>query len=91
MVRTACSQGEIMPHYRFNLHLEDQVLRDREGQYFSGPDTLWDVTESLARELIQTSIVQPSNWLKCHLEVVDDTGEVVIDFPFVAAVERQVA
>jgi hypothetical protein len=80
-----------MPHYRFNLHLEDQVLRDREGQYFSGPDTIWDVAQSLASELIDTSIVQPSNWLKCHLEVVDDQGAVVVDFPFTEAIERRVA
>jgi hypothetical protein len=80
-----------MPQYRFNLHLEDQVLRDREGQYFSGPDTVRDVAQSLASELIEASIVQPSNWLNCHLEVVDDRGEVIVDFPFIEAIERRVA
>src|SRR4051794_7791164 len=27
-----------MPRYRFNLQLENQVLRDRDGQQVSGPD-----------------------------------------------------
>lgn len=80
-----------MPRYRFNLHLKDQVLRDREGLYFAGPETVWEVARSIAIELMETSILQPSKWLGCHLEVVDEQGDVVVDFSFTEAVERRVA
>jgi hypothetical protein len=80
-----------MPRYRFNLQLENQVLRDRDGQQVSGPDNAWELAGALARELIQTSVVQPSSWLNCHLMVTDEAGCVVVDYPFAAALEQRVA
>jgi malonyl CoA-acyl carrier protein transacylase len=80
-----------MPHYRFNLHLENHVLRDRDGQHVSGPDTAWELAGALARELIQTSVVQPASWANCFLKVTDEADRVVIDYPFARALEHRVA
>jgi len=80
-----------MPRYRFNLHLESHVIRDRDGQQVSGPDTAWEFAGALARKLMQASVVQPSSWLNCFFEVTDEAGRVVIDYPFARALEQRVA
>jgi hypothetical protein len=80
-----------MPCYRFNLHLENHVIQDRDGQHVSGPDSAWELAGALARDLIQTSVVQPSSWLNCFLKVTDEAGSVVIDYPFAKALDQQAA
>jgi malonyl CoA-acyl carrier protein transacylase len=78
-----------MPRYRFNLHLENHVIRDRDGQHVSCPDSARELAGALARELIQTSAIQPARWQNCFLNVTDEAGSVVIDYPFAKALESR--
>jgi hypothetical protein len=35
-----------------------------------------------ALDLMQTDFGQPVNWARCHFEVTDETGQIVLEFPF---------
>jgi hypothetical protein len=76
-----------MPRYFFNLYLENDVLPDPEGQDFPDADAAWEATRAAARDIMATSFERPMNWQGCFFKVTDEAGEIVLEFPFLEAIE----
>ena len=73
--------------YFFNIHLEGDCLPDREGQDFPDADAAWEAARAAARDLMESAIVQPASWKDCRFEILDDGGRIVLEYPFLEAVE----
>ncbi len=76
-----------MPRYHFHVWLEGERLPDPEGQEMNDADAAWEGALSLARDLMQSDLGRPVDWLRCHFEVTNEEDEVVLEFPFVEAIE----
>jgi hypothetical protein len=70
-----------MPRYFFNTRIGDNLISDPEGEELRDPDHAWDVARAMIRQLLQEENEQP-NLLTARLEVTDEAGEVVLEFPF---------
>lgn len=75
-----------MPRYFFNVHLGADVLPDPEGQDLRDADQAWEVAQAMARNLMGTAFERPVNWASAQIEVKDDRGGIVLEFPFLEAV-----
>ncbi len=78
--------GMIMPHYFFNVSLEDHLLPDLEGQELPDPDAAWETARWIALDAMSVDEGRAENWRNCHVEVRDAGGEIVLEFPFLEAV-----
>lgn len=76
-----------MPRYFFNVHLGADALSDPDGQDLRDPDQAWEVAKAMAQNLMNTKFEQPVNWAAAHIEVKDDMDEVVLEFPFLEALQ----
>ncbi len=79
--------GKIMPRYFFNVHIGSDVLGDPDGQDLRDPDQAWEVAKAMAQNLMQTKFEQPINWASSHIEVKDQAEEIVLEFPFLEAIQ----
>jgi hypothetical protein len=70
-----------MPRYFFNTRIGDELVLDPEGEELRDPDHAWEIARAMIRELLKTEGVEGS-LLSAALEVSDDAGEVVLEFPF---------
>jgi len=70
-----------MPRYYFNTRIGDELILDPEGEELRDPDHAWEIARAMIRELLKTEGAEGS-LLSAVLEVSDDTGEVVLEFPF---------
>ncbi|MEA2948888.1 MAG: hypothetical protein QOI40_4218 [Alphaproteobacteria bacterium] len=75
-----------MPRYFFNTRIGDELVLDPEGEELRDPDHAWQVARAMVRELLEEENDQ-SNLLTARLEVTDEAGEVVLEFPFSEAIE----
>jgi hypothetical protein len=75
-----------MPRFFFNTRIGDKLISDPEGEELRDPDHAWRVARAMIRELLQEENEQP-NLLTARLEVTDEAGEVVLEFPFSEAIE----
>jgi hypothetical protein len=73
-----------MPRYFFNTRIGDDVISDPEGEELRNPDHAWEVARAMIHELLRDESVQP-NLLAASLEVTDEQGQVVLEFPFAEA------
>jgi hypothetical protein len=73
-----------MPRYFFNTHIGDELISDPEGEELRDLDRAWEVARAMIRELLKTEGVE-RGLLNATLEVTDDEGEVVLEFPFAEA------
>ncbi|WP_442036808.1 DUF6894 family protein [Microvirga sp. 2MCAF35] len=80
-------QSEAMPKYFFNIHIGGDVLSDPEGQSLRDPDQAWEVASAMARNLMDTQFDKPIDWASSHIEVKDDLDEIVLEFPFLEALQ----
>jgi len=80
-------RGEIMQCYFFNVHMDEGVITDSEGQRFRDADQAWEAARAMARDLMATDFRRPVNWSSCHVEVTDEAGEIVLELPFLEVVE----
>ncbi|WP_046864756.1 DUF6894 family protein [Microvirga massiliensis] len=71
-----------MPRYFFHLHCNDKVVLDPSGTELRDPDQAWEAARVTALDLMQTRPNTDVNWLTCHFEVADETGEIVFELPF---------
>jgi malonyl CoA-acyl carrier protein transacylase len=78
-----------MPRYFFNVSIEGTVLDDPDGQVLPNADAAWDAARKAARNLMATKTERPVNWMACRFEVRDEDDEIVLEFPFVEAVETK--
>ena len=69
-----------MPRYFFNTRIGDEVIVDPEGEELRNPDRAWEVARAMSRELL--TIEGAEDLVRAVIEVTDDTGEIVLEFPF---------
>ena len=74
-----------MPRYFFNTRIGDHLVRDPEGEELRDPDRAWEVARAMIRQLLRDQGEQ-QNLLTACLEVTDEAGEVVLEFPFSEAI-----
>jgi hypothetical protein len=73
-----------MPRYFFNTRIDDELISDPEGEELRDPDRAWEIARAMIRELLKTEGVE-AGLAKAILEVTDDDGEIVLEFPFAEA------
>jgi hypothetical protein len=69
------------------VHIGEDIIRDPEGQEFRDADAAWEATRTAARNIMNANLPRPVNWASSHIEVRDEAGEIVLEFPFLEAVE----
>jgi len=74
----------MMPRYFFNTRIGDELIDDPEGDELRNLDRAWEVARAMIRELLKTEGAQP-DLLKAVIEVTDDDGQIVLEFPFTEA------
>ncbi len=74
-----------MPRYFFNTRIGEELISDPEGEELRDPGRAWEVARLMIRQLLKTEGVE-SGLLKAILEVRDDDGEIVLEFPFAEAI-----
>jgi hypothetical protein len=74
-----------MPRYFFNTRIGHELICDPEGEELRDPDRAWEVARAMIRELLKSEGTEGS-LLNAVLEVTDDTGEIVLEFPFTEAI-----
>ena len=70
-----------MPRYYFNTRIGDELIDDPEGEELRNPDRAWEVARAMILELIKTEGAD-GVLLNAVIEVTDDDGEIVLEFPF---------
>jgi hypothetical protein len=73
-----------MPRYFFNTRIDDELISDPEGEELRSPDRAWEIARAMIRELLKTDGADGA-LLNAILEVTDDDGEIVLEFPFTEA------
>ena len=71
----------LMPHYFFNTRIGDDLISDPKGAELRDPDHAWEVAKTMILEILRDQRGQP-NLLTAILEVTDEHGELVLEFPF---------
>ena len=74
-----------MPRYFFNTRIGEELISDPEGEDLRDPDLAWEVARAMIRELLKSEGTD-GGLLSAVLEVTDDTGEIVLEFPFTEAI-----
>ena len=70
-----------MARYFFNTRIGDELVEDPEGEELRNPDRAWEVARAMILELLRSEgAVGPL--LSAVIEVTDEEGEVVLEFPF---------
>jgi hypothetical protein len=72
-----------MPRYFFNARIGDELIADPEGEELRDPDRAWEVARAMVGELLETEDAE--GLLGATLEVTDEQGEIVLEFPFAEA------
>lgn len=74
-----------MPRYFFNTRIGDELISDPDGEVLRNPDRAWEMAREMIRELLKT---ESANGALMHavIEVTDDDGEIVLEFPFTEAI-----
>jgi hypothetical protein len=70
-----------MPRYFFNTRIGDELIDDPEGEDLRDPDRAWEVARAMILELIRSEGADGA-LLNAVIEVTDDDGEIVLEFPF---------
>jgi hypothetical protein len=70
-----------MPRYFFNTRIGSDLIPDPEGEELRDPDHAWEVARAMIQEILRDQ-GGPSNLLTASLEVTDERGDVVLEFPF---------
>ena len=74
-----------MPRYFFNTRIGDELISDPEGEELRDPDQAWEIARAMIRELLKLEGAE-GGLLNATLEVTDDAGEIVLEFPFTEAI-----
>jgi hypothetical protein len=73
-----------MPRYFFNTRIGDELIADPEGEELRNADRAWEIARAMIRELLKTEDTR-GGLLNAVLEVTDEEGEIVLEFPFAEA------
>ena len=74
-----------MPRYFFNTRIGNELILDPEGEELRDPDRAWEVARITIRQLLETE-GGGASLLHAILEVSDEAGEIVLEFPFAEAI-----
>jgi PAS domain-containing protein len=74
-----------MPRYFFNARIGDELIADPEGEELRNPDRAWEIARAMIRELLKTEGAEVE-LMNAAIEVTDDEGEIVLEFPFAEAI-----
>jgi hypothetical protein len=74
-----------MPRYFFNTRIGDELISDPDGEVLRDPDRAWEMARAMIRELLKTE-GSDGVLLNATIEVTDDEGEIVLEFPFTEAI-----
>ena len=85
MLEPLNGSGSLMPRYFFNTRIGDELIADPEGEELRNADRAWEVARAMIRELLKTEDTR-GGLLNAVLEVTDDEGEIVLEFPFTEAI-----
>jgi hypothetical protein len=72
-----------MPRYYFNTRIGDELVADPDGEELRDPHRAWEVARAMIQELLKSEGAE--DLLRAVLEVTDDEGEIVLEFPFAEA------
>jgi Domain of unknown function (DUF6894) len=70
-----------MPRYFFNTRIGDELIDDPDGEELRDPDRAWEVARAMIMELIRSEGADGA-LLTAIIEVTDEEGEIVLEFPF---------
>ena len=73
-----------MPRYFFNTRIGDELIDDPEGEELRNPDRAWEVARAMILELLKSEGAEGA-LLEAVIEVTDDEGDIVLEFPFTEA------
>jgi hypothetical protein len=75
----------VMPRYFFNTRIGEELVADPEGEVLRNPDRAWEVARAMILELLKS---EGTNYalLNAVVEVTDEGGEIVLEFPFAEAI-----
>ena len=74
-----------MPRYFFNTRIGDELISDPDGEVLKDPDRAWEMARAMIRELLRTEGGDGA-LLNAIIEVTDDEGQIVLEFPFSEAI-----
>jgi hypothetical protein len=74
----------LMPRYFFNTRIDGELIRDPDGAELRDPDHAWSMARAMIRDILHDEDNEP-RLLRAAIEVTDETGEVVLEFPFTEA------
>jgi hypothetical protein len=74
-----------MPRYFFNTRIGGELISDPDGEELRNPDRAWEVARAMIRELLKTEGAE-ARLFNAILEVTDDEGGIVLEFPFAEAI-----
>ena len=90
MVASGCGAADgtrfaPMPRYFFNTRIGDELISDPDGEVLVDADRAWEMARAMIRELLKTEGADGA-LLNATIEVTDDEGEIVLEFPFTEAI-----
>ncbi len=75
-----------MPRYFFNTRIGEELISDPDGEILRDPDRAWEMARAMILELLKTEGAGGA-LMNAVIEVTDDDGEIVLEFPFVEAID----
>ena len=73
-----------MPRYYFHTRIGGELIADPEGEELHNPDRAWEMARAMILELLRSEGTD-ERLLNATVEVTDDDGEIVLEFPFAEA------
>ena len=74
-----------MPRYFFNTRIGDELIVDPDGEELRDADRAWQIARAMIMELLRSEGASQT-LLSAVIEVMDDDGEIVLEFPFTEAI-----
>jgi hypothetical protein len=74
-----------MARYFFNTRIGDELIVDPDGEELRDPDRACEIARAMVLELLRSEDNSPT-LLGAVIEVMDDDGEIVLEFPFSEAI-----
>jgi len=70
-----------MPRYYFNTRIDGELIQDPDGAELRDPDHAWTMARAMIRDILREDSSE-AQLLRAAIEVTDEEGEVVLEFPF---------
>src|SRR5215813_13288146 len=80
-IRRRRPHGNGMARFFFNTRIGDELIVDPDGEDLRDADRAYEIARAMVLELLRSEGTSPT-LLSAVIEVMDDDGEVVLEFPF---------